>query len=140
MRRVCAGFASRLHFLGETPHETLYPIMREARLIVLPSLVDNLPNAMLGAMALGRPVLGTIGASFDEVIEDGVSGFLVPAGDASALSRRIIEVWRDADLEKVGERARDRMREFRPEIAIKTLTEYLRLAAAKPNDAGERAS
>ncbi len=71
--------ASRLVLIDNLPHRQLYPIIAAARLVVLPSLVDNLPNACLEAMGLGTAVIGTTGASFEELITDGVNGFLVPS-------------------------------------------------------------
>ncbi|MBD0264365.1 MAG: glycosyltransferase family 4 protein, partial [Tolypothrix sp. Co-bin9] len=61
-RSLCNQHVERLIFLGQTPHTQLYPIITGAKLIVLPSLIDNLPNACLEAMALGKPVIGTTGA------------------------------------------------------------------------------
>ena len=47
--------------LDKLPHRQLYPVIAGARLVVLPSLIENLPNAGLEAMALGRAVIGTAG-------------------------------------------------------------------------------
>lgn len=123
--RARAGAAAdRLIFLDQTPHAQLYPIMAQARLVVLPSLIDNLPNACLEAMALGRTVIGTRGASFDELIEDGVNGFLVPPGDVAALARAIIAAWPRPDLEEVGAQARRTMEAFAPEKTLPALEAY----------------
>jgi glycosyltransferase involved in cell wall biosynthesis len=120
----------RLVFLGQVPHGQLYPIIAGARLVVLPSLVDNLPNAMLEAMALGIPVVGTTGASFDEVIEDGRTGFLVTPGDADALAAKVIGAWANPDLGKIGEAARAKMSEFSPEKRVTELVTYLEALVA----------
>ncbi len=130
--RICDRAKDRLVFLGQTPHSQLYPIVAGARLVVLPSLVDNLPNAMLEAMALGTPVVGTTGASFDEVIEDGRTGFLVTPGDAGALAEKVIEAWASPDLPRIGEAARARASEFSPEKRVSELVAYLEgLVASK---------
>jgi glycosyltransferase involved in cell wall biosynthesis len=119
------GAERRVRFLGEIRHEELYPVVRRARLVVLPSLSDNLPNAMLEAMALGRPVIGTIGTSFDEVIEDGVSGFLVRPGDSAALADTIVAAWRRTDLDEIGQRASDAVARFAPESSVAAAEAYL---------------
>ena len=105
-RQRCAAFPDRLIFTGALRHEQLYPLIAAAKLVVLPSRMDNLPNACLEAMALGRPVLGTRGASFDEVLRDGESGFLAPAGDGAALAEKLAEAWSHPRLKQIGEAAR----------------------------------
>jgi len=122
-------FKDRLIFLEQVSHDKLYPIIAKARLVVLPSLVDNLPNVLLEAMGLGRPVVGTYTTSFDEIIEDGVNGFLVPPGDREALSKKIIEAWSRGDLDRVGEAARRKIEELAPKSTIGALLEYYKRAA-----------
>jgi glycosyltransferase involved in cell wall biosynthesis len=121
---LCDEHAQRMLFFDQQPHEILYPVIAGARLVALPSLVDNLPNAMLEAMALGRLVIGTIGSSFDEVITDGVNGFLVPIGDSDALAKTIIRTWSDPNLDRIGHEARRKVEEFKPEITVKQLLYY----------------
>ena len=116
--------SDRLLFVGEIPHSQLYPVVARARLVVLPSLVDNFPNACLEAMALGKPVIGTTEASFDEILTDGVDGFLVPSNDARALSAKIDYAWRSPILEKIGEAALQRANAFAPEYAVTQHVSY----------------
>ena len=125
-RSLCGKDADRLVFIGQTPHEQLYPIIAGARLVVLPSLIDNLPNTCLEAMALGRPVIGTIGASFDEVLTEGETGFLVPAGDVKALATKICEAWTHPRLDEIGRAAKLKAEEFAPERRVHDLLTYYR--------------
>lgn len=80
---------ARVVFLPSMGHRQLYPLIRAARAVVLPSRVDNFPNTCLEAMALGSIVVGTAEAGFDELIEDGRTGFLIPKGDSDVLERRL---------------------------------------------------
>jgi glycosyltransferase involved in cell wall biosynthesis len=121
---LCGEHAQRLIFIDQTPHEKLYPIIAGAKLVVLPSLIDNVPNTCLEAMALGRPVIGTRGASFDEVITDGETGFLVPVGDPDALAAKIIEAMTHPNSEAIGVAARQRVQEFVPERTVRELVGY----------------
>ena len=127
-RGLCERFQSRLIFLDALPHRQLYPIISGARLVVLPSLVDNMPNACLEAMALSRVVIATSGASFDELIEDGVTGFLVPPNDSVSLAEKLIETWERSDLSMIGDGARNRISDFAPEKTVPMLVEYCRNA------------
>jgi glycosyltransferase involved in cell wall biosynthesis len=80
-------------------------VIRSAKLVILPSLFENLSNAGLEAMALGRPLVATHGTAFEEIIRDGVNGFLVEAGDAAALAQKILSCLERTDLEQIGENA-----------------------------------
>jgi glycosyltransferase involved in cell wall biosynthesis len=120
---LCGKNKDRLILFDQIPHAMLYPIITKAKLVILPSLVDNLPNACLEAMLLGKPVLGTVGTSFDEVIEDGFSGFLVSPGDSEALANKIIEACHCNHLQSIGNAAKEQMKRFAPK---RTVTELLR--------------
>ena len=123
-RMQCGALSSRLIMLENLPHSQLYPVIAGARLVTLPSLVDNSPNACLEAMGLGKVVIGTDGASFDELITDGVNGFLVPCNDVDALSEKLIKAWSHPDLEQLSQAARNRMLAFAPEKTIDSLLNY----------------
>ncbi len=128
LKRRLGNFVDRVQRLDRLPHSQLYPILSKARGSVLPSLLENLSNAALEAMALSRVVVGTRGASFDELIEDGKSGLLVEIGDAQGLARAIERLWRMPAVEReaMGNAARRVAEEFRPEKSIPVLEEYYR--------------
>lgn len=123
-RAQCGSSASRLILLDHLPHSQLYPVIAGAHLVVLPSLIDNSPNACLEAMGLGRVVIGTSGTSFDELIVDGVNGFLVPRADHESLAEKMIAAWDDPRLAKMSEAAKQRMLEFAPEKTVTSLLSY----------------
>ena len=125
-RSICGNQAERLIILGQLPHRQLYPIIEGAHLVVLPSLIDNLPNACLEAMALGKAVIGTRDGSFAELIDDGKTGFLVAANNVDALQEKLTDVWTSPELPAIGMAARRRIDEFRPEHSIATLLHYYR--------------
>jgi glycosyltransferase involved in cell wall biosynthesis len=123
-RAQCGSDASRLIFLENLPHRQLYPMIAGAHLIVLPSLIDNLPNTCLEAMGLGKVVIGTNGTSFEELITDGVNGFLVPPDDAEALAEKMISAWNDPNLETMASAAKQEMLKFTPEKTVAPLLSY----------------
>ncbi len=123
-RAECRSFTNRLILLDNLPHSQLYPVIEGARLVALPSLIDNTPNSCLEAMGLGKVVIGTRGASFEELITDGVNGFLVGAGDPAALAHKLIDAWEDPRLPEISAAAKQRMRDFAPEQTVTSLLAY----------------
>ena len=66
--------------------------VRRATAFVMPSLYEPLGVAVLEAMAAGLPCIGSTGGALPELIEEGVTGFLVPPGDEEALLARMREL------------------------------------------------
>jgi glycosyltransferase involved in cell wall biosynthesis len=124
--RIAGTHADRIHYFGRLTPDKLFPVIRHAQAVVFPSLVENVSNACLEAMALGRVVIGTQGVSFDEIIEDGVSGLLVPPQDADMLCRAMLRAWRMTDDERVnmGVRARELTQTLSPDNAVLALEQW----------------
>jgi glycosyltransferase involved in cell wall biosynthesis len=79
---------------------------------VLPSLSEGLSNALLEYMAVGKPVVATAVGGNLEVIRDRENGLLVPAGNASALAKAMLEIIEDQTLaEKLGAAGRKTIEE-----------------------------
>ena len=93
-------------------------MMAEASLFVLPSIVDDdgmmegIPVALMEAMATGRAVVSTTTAGIPELVDDGVSGLLVPPRDPQALANAIRTLIADTDKARaMGERGRAKVRD-----------------------------
>ncbi len=122
----CDSFSERLVVLDKLPHSQLYPVIAGAHLVVLPSLIENLPNAGLEAMGFGKVVIGTAGTGFDELISEAATGFLVAPNNPEALAEKIISAWIDPKLDEMGAAARQKSLEFSPEKTVDALLTYYR--------------
>lgn len=89
-----------VEFAGWLPNAELRGMMQRALAVCVPSVeaasgdAEGLPNVVLEAMAAGAPIVATHHAGIGEAVEDGRSGFLVPSGDADALTaalRRLVD-------------------------------------------------
>jgi glycosyltransferase involved in cell wall biosynthesis len=122
------SYKKRIIYLGVLRHAQLYPVIAHSQAVVLPSLVDNLANTMLEAMALGCVVIGTRGTSFEELIDDGVSGILVAPDNAVELSQAMRRVWNmsDAERERLGHAAQRYIAPLSPERTCAKLEQYFK--------------
>jgi glycosyltransferase involved in cell wall biosynthesis len=89
VREACRGSESRLFYHPAVPKASLLPVIAAAEGVLMPSLADNYPNACLEAMAQGSIVVGSRDSSLDEMIRDGVDGFLCENGNAASLAEAI---------------------------------------------------
>ena len=91
----------------------------DASAFVLTSEYEGLPNALIEAMMLGIPCVTTDYPGSEEVMEDGVTGLIVPRRDAEALAKKLIALARDgASGKALGENARVDAEKYRTENVI----------------------
>lgn len=90
------------------------PWYKHARLFVLPSLFEGLPNALLEAVACGTPVLATDSpGGSNEILDGGRCGRLVPPGDSTALADAIADCMdHPAEWQSLTAAALDRVRDL----------------------------
>ncbi len=96
---ACPGMEARLFHHPAIPKSKLIPVIAHAEGVLMPSLVDNYPNACLEAQALGTPVVGSRDSSLDEMIADGETGFLSDNGSPESLGdavERLLALGTDA--------------------------------------------
>jgi glycosyltransferase involved in cell wall biosynthesis len=91
-------FGGALRLTGALSQDEVAAELARARAMVLPSFAEGVPVVLMEAMASGRAVIATRITGVPELVEDGVSGRLVPAGDAEALARAMVEIARDGAL------------------------------------------
>lgn len=115
------GLAGAVVFTGYLPEADKVPMLNLADVFVFPSLLEGFPLAPQEAMSCGKPVIAFRVASLPEMVEDGVSGFLVSANDRAAFVDRVLRVLRDPGLlARFGAAAADRVdQHFRWELTVR---------------------
>ena len=126
LKESAGRFGDRVLYMDfQSPH-LLRPIIRQAACCVFPSRVDNLPNTCLEAMSLEVPVIGTKGASFEQLIHDGVSGLLIEIDNADQLRNAVMQVllMSEEDRAKMGAQAKMRVERNNGFTIAKELTAF----------------
>jgi glycosyltransferase involved in cell wall biosynthesis len=80
------GIGAQVRITGWINGDQVREEMLAARAMVLPSFAEGLPVVVMEAMALRRPVLTTYIAGIPELVQDGKTGWLFPAGDVDAIA------------------------------------------------------
>jgi glycosyltransferase involved in cell wall biosynthesis len=118
--------------LGE--HRDVRPYIQAATVVVLPTYREGMSRALLEGAAMGKPLIGTDVAGSRDLIEDGVTGLLCRARDASSLAEAMREMasMSPAALRAMGAAGRKKMeREFSEEVVVQAYLEALEKAIAR---------
>lgn len=98
-------------------------LLAAADIFVMTSLWEGLPRSLLEAMAIGKPACVYAADGVNDVIEDGVNGYIVPTHDIEGLAVRVNMLISDGDLrEEIGKKAKDSMK---PDYYIDTMVKTL---------------
>jgi glycosyltransferase involved in cell wall biosynthesis len=89
------GLEGAFKFLGR--RSDIPEILASCDMAVLPSRAEGLPNAVLEYMAAGLPTIATRVGGIAELVQDGVTGLLVPAENANALAGALLRFLRDPE-------------------------------------------
>jgi len=101
------GIRQNTTFVGVLTSEQVYSLLESSHIMLMPSLRESFGVAALEASARGRAVVAGRTGGIPEVVKDGLSGLLVPPGDARALAAAIIKLGRDrAAMYRMGEAGR----------------------------------
>lgn len=84
------GIKESVRFTERISQEKVYEIMRQSDLLLLPSVIEGLPNIAVEAMAVGLPVISTKCGGVEELIVDNETGWLVIVRSPEATAKAII--------------------------------------------------
>jgi glycosyltransferase involved in cell wall biosynthesis len=127
------GIAERIRFTGF--RRDVPALIRGFEIFAFSSTHEGMPNSVLEAMALGKPVVATRAGGTAEVVQDGVTGLLVSPRDPAALTHALLYVLRHPEQGKMfGMAGRKRVEaHFTIEhMADSTLQAYHRILADAP--------
>ncbi len=122
------GVHRHVHFLSGLSYSQLAGCYSACEIFALPSRGEGFGLVYLEAMACGKPVIGGAHGGAPEIIQDGVTGYVVPHGDPIQLATSIETLLSDPALAReMGARGRQRAEnEFRFNVFAKSLKKILR--------------
>ncbi|UUY03528.1 glycosyltransferase family 4 protein [Svornostia abyssi] len=128
---------SSVRFLGSVGQDRMLDVYGDADVFCLPSFAEGIPVVLMEAMATGLPVVTSRIMGIPELVEDGVSGLLVPPGRVEAIADALEELHRDpARRHAMGEAGRARVEgEFRVDRSALELRRRFAGVAAPVADA-----
>lgn len=123
LQKKAGKYVDRIIISNALTHKQLYPVICAADFVVLPSLMENLSNACIEAMYFEKVVIGTDGASFEQLIVHGKNGLLCQIGSSRDLLEKMQMAAAMSGEEKaeMGKRARRRIDRLKPEYAVRKL-------------------
>jgi glycosyltransferase involved in cell wall biosynthesis len=89
LKEIAVECGASVRWLGVVPNKQLPDIFRGYRYFILPSHWEGLPKALIEAMSAGLVCIGNDTTGINEIIEDGVTGYLSPSADAAALAETL---------------------------------------------------
>ncbi|UVI33746.1 glycosyltransferase family 4 protein [Paenibacillus spongiae] len=99
------GLSGMVQFLGW--RSDIPALLKQAHIVVIPSLEDNYPYSLVEAQAAGKSIIASRVGGITEMVKHGKNGLLVPAGDSKKLYRQIKVLLKDPDLqERLGKGAK----------------------------------
>lgn len=100
LEQTTRKFGAAVTLTGPRSQAEVADILAQSDVLVLPSFAEGVPVVLMEAMASGKPVIATQVAGVAELVEDGVSGYVVPPGDKISLAARIVSLSSEPDLQK----------------------------------------
>jgi glycosyltransferase involved in cell wall biosynthesis len=98
LRRLASSLGlTGIRFLGRVEPSDMPAVLDGADVFVNSSAVDNQPVSVLEAFAAGVPVVSTPTGDIANMVHDGETGLLVPAGDPAAMAKAVISLLEDPD-------------------------------------------
>lgn len=104
------GLQEVISFRGWVLGDQKRAVLAESDVLVLPSHLEGMPNAILEAMATGLPVIATRVGAIPDIVAEGATGLLIDAGDVAALAAALVRLAKDpVERLRMGRAAREKI-------------------------------
>lgn len=113
IKSLLRRYRGTIKLLSRLRHTELYKYYSQSSVYVLPSIEEGLALVQSEAMACGVPVICSTNTGGEDIIRDGVDGFVVPVRDVEALKEKILYLYEhEEECKEMGRNALERAKEF----------------------------
>jgi glycosyltransferase involved in cell wall biosynthesis len=135
-RSANAEVSARVRFLGAVDDDTLLSLYARCAVLVVPSRFESFGLMLLEAMMFAKPVVAADVGGMREIVVDGETGFLTPAGDPDALGVALDRLLADPALrERLGAAGRRRYEEqYSQEEMVRGASRFYRSVASRAKE------
>lgn len=128
------SLAENVHQHGFLSAEQIIELMKKTRVFVSCSHIDNSPNSLAEAQIIGMPCIATAVGGVPSMVNDKITGLLIPVNEPELLAQKIIRVFEDSDLsKKLSKNAKEKAQERHSihEIKNRTIKAYKNIAESR---------
>lgn len=119
------GVEDNIHFLGF--RSDMPEILASSDIFVMPSFREGVPRAIMEAMDLGLPCVGSKTRGVADLIEDGKGGFVIKPNDSMGFAKVITELAEKPEMrQRFGQFNKEKVKMYSKEIVRKELTDIYR--------------
>lgn len=102
------GVSELIRYVGLVPYDTLEKSYQYADIFVLTSLSEGMPSVILEAMGCGLPVVASDVGGNNEIVHEGVNGYLIAGDDVETIAQRLAELVNNSELrQQMGKKSRE---------------------------------
>jgi glycosyltransferase involved in cell wall biosynthesis len=102
----------QVNYLGRVPYEKVQEYIKKSHVCTYPSFAETLGMVTIESMAMQKPVVNTSIGWAQELIDDGINGYLVHPSDINSYANRILMLFSDNTLcKEIGKNARRKVEE-----------------------------
>lgn len=124
--RRAEEYVNRVLYLGKLSRAELFPVIYNAEACLMPSRIENLSNACIESMALGKIVIASKDASFEQLIIDGENGFLCEKDCAESFINTINQMLelQAEERSKIENKAKATISRLNPDVVYEKFLKY----------------
>ena len=100
-------YAGHYNYVGKVPQAELYKHYSQGSVFVMPSIEEGLALVQPQAMTCGLPIIATTNTGAEDIVRDGLDGFIIPIRDVSALKEKILYLYEHRGKEKMSASAKN---------------------------------
>ncbi|HZO80959.1 MAG TPA: glycosyltransferase family 4 protein [Candidatus Binataceae bacterium] len=139
-KRLLARYEGRFRYLGVISNGQLFRYYSQCSVFVIASIEEGLAMVQPQAMACGLPIVATTNTGAEDLITDGVEGFIVAIRDPQAIRDRVLRLYRDPDLrDEMARAAKRRIESINgwDDFGERAISSYRAALQGKTDDAGK---